>query len=38
MAAKIFRRRMNDEVGAELERILQNRGREGVVDDRKRAG
>jgi hypothetical protein len=37
MAAKIFRRRVNDEVGAELQRILQNRRREGVVDDRKRA-
>ena len=37
MAAKIFRRRVNDEVRPKLERILQNWRREGVVDDRKRA-
>jgi hypothetical protein len=38
MAAKIFGRGMNDEVGTELQRTLQNRRREGVVDNRKRAG
>ncbi len=38
MAAEVLRRRVDDDVGAELERTLQVRRRERVVDDEERAG
>ena len=36
--AEVLRRRVHDDVGAELERLLEVRRREGVVDDEQRAG
>ncbi len=36
--AEVFRRRVDDDVGAELERLLQVRARERVVHDEHRAG
>src|SRR6478672_10880022 len=36
MAAEIFRRRMDDDVRAELQRALEERRRERVVDDEDR--
>ena len=38
MAAEVLRRRVDDDVGAELQRLLQVRRGEGVVDDDQRAG
>ena len=38
VAAEVLRRRVDDDVGAELERPLQIRRRERVVDDEDRAG
>ena len=38
VAAEVLRRRVDDEVGAERERLLQERGGEGVVDGEQRAG
>ena len=38
MAAEILRRAVNDEVGAELERLLQIGRGEGVIDRELRAG
>ena len=38
VAAEVLRRRVHDDVGAELERLLQVRRRERVVDDEQRAG
>ena len=38
VAAEVLRRRVDDDVGAELERALQVRRRERVVDDDERAG
>ena len=38
VAAEVLRRRVDDDVGAELERLLEVRRREGVVDDEQRAG
>ena len=37
MTVQILRRRVKDDVGAELERPLEVRRREGVVDDQQRA-
>ena len=37
MAAEVLRRRVEDHVCAEVERILEVRGGEGVVDDEDRA-
>ena len=38
VAAEVLRRRVDDEVGAERERLLQERRGEGVVDGEQRAG
>ena len=38
VAGEELGRRVHDDVGAELERLLQQRGGEGVVDDHVRAG
>ena len=38
VAAEVLRRRVDDDVGAELERALEVRRRERVVDDEQRAG
>ena len=38
VAAEIFRHAVDDEVGAELEGLLEERRRERVVDDEQRAG
>ena len=38
VAAEVLRRRVDDEVGAERERLLEVRRGEGVVDDEQRAG
>ena len=37
VAAEVLRRRVDDDVGAEVERLLQVRRRERVVDDEDRA-
>ena len=38
VAAEVLRRRVEDDVGAEIERALEVRGRERVVDDQQGAG
>ena len=35
VAGEVLRHRVHDDVGAVLERALEQRGREGVVDDRE---